>query len=115
MVILSNNPYRVDHECWSFERRWIYASDRERQFVFFTGAIPVFGDAGDPLYVPDPAQDRPEFWDCAAEKIESPDRELLDAIVQCLQKDTSDFYCIEKIPALLEARGFSTSPRHDFC
>ena len=55
------------------------------------------------------------FWDCAAEKIESPDRELLDAIVQCLQKDTSDFYCIEEITALLEARGFSTSPRHDFC
>ena len=54
------------------------------------------------------------FWDCAAEKIESTDRELLEAIAQCLRKDTSDFYCMEEIIALLEAKGFSTIPRHDF-
>ena len=60
-----------------------------------------------------PRVDR-NFWDCAAEKVESPDGELLEAIAQCVRKDTSDFHCIEEIFALLEARGFSTSPRHDF-
>lgn len=60
-----------------------------------------------------PKVDR-NFWNCAAEKVESPDGELLEAITQCLRKDTSDFYCIEEIISLLETRGFSASPRHDF-
>ena len=39
---------------------------------------------------------------------------ILAEVAQCLRKDTSDFDCIEEIIALLEAHGFSTSPRHDF-
>ena len=38
---------------------------------------------------------------------------LLTEIAQCLQKDTSDYDCIEEIIALLEINGFPTSPRHD--
>ena len=60
-----------------------------------------------------PRVDR-DFWNRAAGEIGSSDEELLAKIAQCLRSDTSDFDCVEEILALLEARGFSTTPRHDF-
>lgn len=47
--------------------------------------------------------------------VQTQDREALEAIAACLRNEAlSDFVCVEEICALVEARGFSTLPRHDF-
>lgn len=54
------------------------------------------------------------FWERLAVCRQTDDHKLLETIAHCLQEDTSDFCCIEKIIALLEKAGFSTIPRHDY-
>ena len=54
------------------------------------------------------------FWDQTAEERTADDRKALEAIANCLRRNTSDFLCIEEITFLVESRGFDTSPRHDF-
>ena len=61
-----------------------------------------------------PVTPDPAFWTQAAGEAESESRRTLEAIAACLREDTTDFACIDRIIALLEAQGLSTAPRHDF-
>lgn len=58
-----------------------------------------------------PKLDR-DFWEQAGQEIKSEDSEALEQIASCLEENTSDFYCIEKITYLVESRGFHVIPRH---
>lgn len=55
------------------------------------------------------------FWDRVVGSIKTQDREALELIASYLQDERlTDFECIEEIIFLVESRGFSTFPRHDF-
>lgn len=60
-----------------------------------------------------PPLDR-SFWDEVLQSQQTEDRKALEQIAACLRRNTSDFRCIEEIEFLVSARGFDTSPRHDF-
>lgn len=61
-----------------------------------------------------PLKENPAFWDQAAKLRETADREALEEIAACLREDTTDFLCMEQIIFIVERRGLSTTPRHDF-
>lgn len=60
-----------------------------------------------------PPLDR-DFWDETAGRIQTGDRETLEAVAAVLRSGDSDFLCVDQIADLLRSQGFDTGACHDF-